>query len=190
MVGLVDKKNDYYSRLSGGQQKRLALAIALVNDPRMVFLDEPTTGLDAQSRRNIWEIVERLKAENRTVLLTTHYIEEAENLCDRVAIIDHGKIISEGTPADLIEGSGISHKIIFKTETPLSEKITASLSEKHGKLEFDKNTYSLKSDQAGKPLVDLIKLLEEENNSLIDLHLVRPTLEDVFIKLTGRRIRD
>jgi ABC-2 type transport system ATP-binding protein len=190
MVGLVDKKNDYYSRLSGGQQKRLALAIALVNDPRVIFLDEPTTGLDAQSRRNIWEIAERLKAEGRTVLLTTHYIEEAENLCDRVAIIDHGKIITEGTPADLIKTSGISHKIMFKTENRLSEKIINSLTEKHGELEFDKDTYSLKSDRAGKPLIDLIKLLEEENNSLTDLHLVRPTLEDVFIMLTGRRIRN
>jgi len=190
MVDMAEKKNTFYSKLSGGQQKRLALAIALVNDPRMVFLDEPTTGLDAQSRRNIWEIIKRLKSEGRTVLLTTHYIEEAENLCDRVAIIDHGKIIAEGTPAELVTQSGISHKILFKTQTSPGEKTIHSLSDKYGKLELEDDTYRLKSDQAGKPLIELIKLLEEENNRLTDLHLVRPTLEDVFIELTGRRIRD
>ncbi|NIS17626.1 MAG: ABC transporter ATP-binding protein [candidate division Zixibacteria bacterium] len=190
LVGLSDKKDSYYQNLSGGQQQRLSLAIALVNDPEMVFLDEPTTGLDAQARRSIWDIINKLRSEQKTILLTTHYIEEAEYLCDRVSIIDHGKIIAEGTPGELIDNSGISHHIEFKTENPVSDQTTRQLSEKHGNVTFEGGIYGMKSDQAGKPLIDLIKLLEKEGNELIDLHLERPTLEDVFIKLTGRRIRD
>jgi ABC-2 type transport system ATP-binding protein len=190
LVGLTEKKNTYFSKLSGGQQQRLSLAIALVNDPQMVFLDEPTTGLDAQARRKIWEIIEQLRSQNKTVLLTTHYIEEAEKLCDRVAIIDHGQIIATGSPIELIESSGISHKIFFKTEKEPSQKLLDSLFEKYGEIMQENGLYNLKSDQAGKPLVDLLKLLEAENNELVDLHLTRPTLEDVFLKLTGRRIRD
>ncbi|MBD3218373.1 MAG: ATP-binding cassette domain-containing protein [candidate division Zixibacteria bacterium] len=190
LVGLSEKKNTYFENLSGGQQQRLSLAIALVNDPDMVFLDEPTTGLDAQARRSIWDIINKLRSEEKTILLTTHYIEEAEYLCDRVSIIDHGKIIAEGTPRQLIDNSGISHRIDFKTENPVKDDTLSQLSEKHGKVDFERDTYSMKSDQAGKPLIDLIKLLEKEGNELTDLHLERPTLEDVFIKLTGRRIRD
>ncbi|HDS01981.1 MAG TPA: ABC transporter ATP-binding protein [candidate division Zixibacteria bacterium] len=190
LVGLSEKKNTYYQNLSGGQQQRLSLAIALVNDPEMVFLDEPTTGLDAQARRSIWEIINKLRSEKKTILLTTHYIEEAEHLCDRVSIIDHGRIIAEGTPRELIDNSGISHHIEFKTENPVSDQTIKQLSEKHGNINLDGDIYSMKSDQAGKPLIHLIKLLEKEANELIDLHLERPTLEDVFIKLTGRRIRD
>jgi ABC-2 type transport system ATP-binding protein len=190
LVDLSEKKDTYFENLSGGQQQRLSLAIALVNDPDMVFLDEPTTGLDAQARRSIWDIINRLRSEEKTILLTTHYIEEAEYLCDRVSIIDHGKIIAEGTPKELIDNSGISHRIDFKTENPIKNDTLTELAEKHGKVEYERDTYSMKSDQAGKPLIDLIKLLEKEGNELTDLHLERPTLEDVFIKLTGRRIRD
>jgi ABC-2 type transport system ATP-binding protein len=190
LVDLSDKKNTHFSKLSGGQQQRLSLAIALVNDPEMIFLDEPTTGLDAQARRSIWDIVNRLRSENKTLLLTTHYIEEAEFLCDRVAIIDHGKIIAEGTPRELVENSGILHRIDFQAKNPLSSAIRKKLESMHGKIEFRNDMYSIRSDQAGKPLVNLVKLLEEENNELTDLHLEGPTLEDVFLKLTGRRIRD
>ena len=190
LVGLAEKRHTYYSKLSGGQQKRLALAIALVNDPQMVFLDEPTTGLDAQSRRNIWETVRRLKSEGRTVLLTTHYIEEAENLCDRVAIIDHGRIIAEGTPTELVRQSGVHHKIHFSVQRPLSEATIDVLVSKHGTLDCENDRCTLKVDHPSKPLIELIKLLEAEGNELTDLHLVRPSLEDVFIELTGRRIRD
>ncbi len=190
LVGLSEKKNTYFENLSGGQQQRLSLAIALVNDPDMVFLDEPTTGLDAQARRSIWDIINKLRNEDKTILLTTHYIEEAEYLCDRVSIIDHGKIIAAGTPRELIDNSGISHRIDFKTENPIKDDTLSQLSKKHGKVDFERDRYSMKSDQAGKPLIDLIKLLEKEGNELTDLHLERPTLEDVFIKLTGRRIRD
>lgn len=190
MVGLKDKANSYYSKLSGGQKQRLSLAIALVNDPRMVFLDEPSTGLDAQARRSIGEIIKRLKTENRTVLLTTHYIEEAENLCDRVAIIDHGKIIALGTPSELVSKSKMSHRIQFKTRDELSDATRHELTQKFGGIEHQNGMLILKSDKAGKPLVELIKMLEAEGNELTELMLVRPTLEDVFIELTGRRIRD
>lgn len=190
MVGLQEKTNAYYKKLSGGQKQRLSLAIALVNNPRMVFLDEPSTGLDAQARRSIGDIVTRLKSESRTVLLTTHYIEEAESLCDKVAIIDHGKIIAMGTPIELINKSKLSHRIQFKTREDLSQSTHTKISEKYGKIETENGLMVLKSDKAGKPLVDLIKLLEAEGNELTELMLLRPTLEDVFIDLTGRRIRD
>jgi ABC-2 type transport system ATP-binding protein len=190
LVDLTDKKNAYYAKLSGGQQQRLSLAIALVNDPQMIFLDEPTTGLDAQARRSIWDIVKKLRSENKTLILTTHYIEEAEYLCDRVAIIDHGKIISEGSPRELIENSGILHKIDFQVKKPLGSAIREKLESMHGKIELRNSMYSIRSDKAGKPLVSLVKLLEEDGNELTDLHLEGPTLEDVFLKLTGRRIRD
>jgi len=190
LVGMGDKKNTFFARLSGGQQQRLSLAIALVNDPQMIFLDEPTTGLDAQARRSIWDIIKKLRAQNKTLLMTTHYIEEAEFLCDRVAIIDYGKIISEGTPRELIENSGILHRINFQVKRPLTPASLEKLEKLHGMLEVRNDMYSLRSNQTGKPLVDLVKLLEEERNELTDLHLETPTLEDVFLKLTGRRLRD
>src|SRR6266850_1121335 len=109
--GLEEKRNTYYSKLSGGQKQRLALAMALVNDPRVLFLDEPTAGLDPQVRREIYDIIEELRREKKTILMTTHYIEEAERLCDRVAIVDHGKVIALGTPRDLKAHSGGSTRI-------------------------------------------------------------------------------
>src|SRR6202790_146786 len=109
--GLEEKRNAFYSQLSGGQKQRLALAMALVNDPKVLFLDEPTAGLDPQVRREIYDIVEELRREKKTILLTTHYIEEAERLCDRVAIVDHGKVIATGTPRELKERSGNTTRI-------------------------------------------------------------------------------
>lgn len=190
LVGLEEKKNTYYKYLSGGQKQRLSLALALVNDPQMVFLDEPTTGLDAQARRTIWGIITGLKKDGRTVLLTTHYIEEAENLCDRVAIVDHGKIIAEGSPREMIDSSGITHRISFSTKQAVDSKVLELLSAKYGKITLQEDMYHLQTDQSGQPVVDIIKALESSNNELIDLRLERPTLEDVFIELTGRRIRE
>ncbi|HEY2647015.1 MAG TPA: ABC transporter ATP-binding protein, partial [Candidatus Acidoferrales bacterium] len=118
--GLEEKRNAFYSQLSGGQKQRLALAMALVNDPRVVFLDEPTAGLDPQVRREIYDIVEELKKEKKTILITTHYIEEAEKLCDRVAIVDHGKVIAEGTPRELKQRSGAVTRITVRMAKPES----------------------------------------------------------------------
>ncbi len=190
LVGLEEKKNTYYSKMSGGQQQRLSLAIALVNDPGMVFLDEPTTGLDAQARRTIWDIIRKLKSEGKSMLLTTHYIEEAELLCDRVAIIDHGKIIALGKPSELISQSGIKHRILFKVKNPISDNFKIQIKNSFGEFHQEDDSYSFQADDAGRPLVELVKLIEAEDNELLDLHLARPTLEDVFIDITGRRIRD
>src|SRR4030088_2123496 len=116
--GLEEKRNTFYSQLSGGQKQRLALAMALVNDPKVVFLDEPTAGLDPQVRREIYDIIEELKKEKKTILLTTHYIEEAERLCDHVAIVDHGKVIAMGTPRELKERSGAVTRITVRMARP------------------------------------------------------------------------
>src|SRR5216684_4009854 len=119
--GLEEKRNAFYSQLSGGQKQRLALAMALVNDPRVVFLDEPTAGLDPQVRREIYDIIEELKKEKKTILLTTHYIEEAERLCDRVAIVDHGQVIALGTPRELKQRSGDTTRLEVRLAKPESE---------------------------------------------------------------------
>lgn len=188
-VSLEEKAQSRFDTLSGGQQQRLALALALVNDPEVVLLDEPTTGLDAQARRELHGVIERLKQAGKTVLLTTHYIEEAERLCDRVAIIDHGKIIATGSPRELIaQGSGQARIELRTLEpVPLAElrriPFVESVSELNG-------TYTLRSSNAPHALIELVKWLEAGQRELEDLHITRPTLEDVFIELTGRRIRE
>src|SRR6201998_4685755 len=125
--GLEEKRNTFYNRLSGGQKQRLALAIALVNDPKVLFLDEPTAGLDPQVRREIYDIIEELKREKKTIVLTTHYIEEAEKLCDRVAIVDHGKVIATGTPRELKEGSANTTRIEARLARPASNGVLKNL---------------------------------------------------------------
>ena len=120
-MSLEEKRDAWFTKLSGGQKQRLAVACALVGDPELLFLDEPTTGLDPQSRRQLWDIVNGLRAEGRTVLLTTHYMDEAERLCDRVGIVDHGKMIALGTPAELIASLGGEQVIEFATDRPVDE---------------------------------------------------------------------
>src|SRR5215468_9047331 len=121
LVSLTDKRNAWYVKLSGGQKQRLAVACALVGDPEILFLDEPTTGLDPQSRRQLWGLIERFKSEGRTVLLTTHYMDEAQRLCDRVAIVDKGKVIALGTPRELIESLGGTDVVEIKCDRPVNE---------------------------------------------------------------------
>src|SRR5207237_9706125 len=120
LVGLREKRRSWVEKLSGGQKQRLAVACALVSDPDLLFLDEPTTGLDPQSRRQLWDVVQGFKARSKTVLLTTHYMDEAERLCDRVAVVDHGKVIAAGTPTELIASLGGQQVIELATERPLS----------------------------------------------------------------------
>src|SRR6516165_3374458 len=129
--GLDEKRNAFYSQLSGGQKQRLALAIALVNDPKVLFLDEPTAGLDPQVRREIYDIIEELKRDKKTIVLTTHYIEEAERLCDRVAIIDHGRVISMGTPLELKQSSGDKTRIEVRLAKPESDAVLKDLEGVH-----------------------------------------------------------
>lgn len=188
---LWEKREAGYATLSGGQKQRLALALALINDPQMLFLDEPTTGLDPQVRLEIRDLVEELRAEKRTILMTTHYIEEAERLCDRVAIIDDGVIIAIGSPRELQEKSATQSSIEISlgqafpaAELPTwSEAIRAVMSE-------DRRQISVSSSRAAKTLVEMIKSIDAQGLEITDVHLKRPTLEDVFIELTGKRLRD
>ena len=187
---LDEKRDAQYSKLSGGQKQRVALALALVNDPQLLFLDEPTTGLDPQVRLEIHKLVEELKASNRTIVLTTHYIEEAERLCDRVAIVDEGRIIAMGTPRE-IQARTLGHsQIEIETEQPLPSVTPAFLAELKSTRSDDGRRLSVQSAQPARTIVDLVKWVDQAGIDLADIHLKRPTLEDVFIELTGKRLRE
>jgi len=186
-----DKRSAFYSTLSGGQKQRLALALALVNDPELVFLDEPTTGLDPQVRLEIHTLISRLKDQGRTVLLTTHYIEEAERLCDRVAIVDEGRIVAMGSPRELQERVLGHARVEVATAQPMPEQLP-ELWQGEVAAVFDDGRKKL-SASAAKParvVVELVKWLESSGVEIEDLHIKRPTLEDVFLELTGKSLRE
>ncbi len=188
---LWEKREAGYATLSGGQKQRLALALALINDPQMLFLDEPTTGLDPQVRLEIRDLIEELRAEKRTILMTTHYIEEAERLCDRVAIIDNGVIIAIGSPAELQAKSATQSSIEISLSEPLPVgELPAWPDAIRAIVNDDRRQISVSSSHAAKTLVELIKWIDAQGLELDDVHLNRPTLEDVFIELTGKRLRD
>jgi ABC-2 type transport system ATP-binding protein len=188
---LWDKKDAGYATLSGGQKQRVALALALINDPQMLFLDEPTTGLDPQVRLEIRDLIQELRAEKRTILMTTHYIEEAERLCDRVAIIDAGLIIAIGTPRDLQGRSANQSSIEVKLTEPLKdlalppwpESVRSIVSE-------DRYHITVYSKRPARTLVEMVKWVDVNGFELEDVRLSRPTLEDVFLELTGKKLRD
>jgi ABC-2 type transport system ATP-binding protein len=186
---LEEKRDAFYSQLSGGQKQRLALAMALVNNPQVVFLDEPTAGLDPQVRREIYDIIEELRKDKKTVLITTHYIEEAERLCDRVAIVDYGRIIKTGTPRELKHSSAGTTRIEVRLARPLNNGVLNTLEGVADCRDFD-GTYVMHSTLPPRTIVALVKQLEAENNELQSLEMFSPSLEDVFIELTGRRLRD
>jgi ABC-2 type transport system ATP-binding protein len=186
---LEEKSDAFYSQLSGGQKQRLALAMALVNDPDVVFLDEPTAGLDPQVRREIYDKIEQLRREKKTVLLTTHYIEEAERLCDRVAIVDNGRVIAMGTPRELKQKSAGRTRIEVRLAKSVSDGSLSTLDAVADCRAFEGN-YILHSTHTPQTIVSLVKRLEAENNELQSLEIFTPSLEDVFIELTGRRLRD
>src|SRR5579864_5667317 len=173
--GLEEKRNAFYSQLSGGQKQRLALAMALVNDPRVVFLDEPTAGLDPQVRHEIYDIIEELKKGKKTVLITTHYIEEAERLCDRVAIVDHGRIIKTGSPRELKHSSAGTTRIEVRLAKPLTNGVLTSLEGVADAREFD-DTYVIHSTRPPRTIVALVKQLEADNNELQSLEMFSPSL--------------
>ena len=187
--GLDEKRNAFYGQLSGGQKQRLALAMALVNDPRVCFLDEPTAGLDPQVRREIYDVIEELRRDKKTVVLTTHYIEEAERLCDRVAIIDHGNVIAMGTPRELKANSANTTRIEVRLARPASDGSLHKLDGVADAREID-GGYVLHCQRPPQAIVALVKHLEAEGNELVSLEIATPSLEDVFIELTGRRLRD
>jgi ABC-2 type transport system ATP-binding protein len=187
--GLEEKRNAFYSKLSGGQKQRLALAMALVNDPSVLFFDEPTAGLDPQVRREIYDIIEELRGEKKTILMTTHYIEEAERLCDRVAIVDHGRVIALGSPRDLKAHSGNNTRIEVKLAKPVTNGTLKALDGVVDAREVD-GMYVLHTQRPPQTIVSLVKYLEAEGNELVSLEIATPSLEDVFIEMTGRRLRD
>jgi ABC-2 type transport system ATP-binding protein len=188
---LWEKRDAFYGQLSGGQKQRVALALAMVNEPQLLFLDEPTTGLDPQVRHEIHGLIEELKAQRCTILLTTHYIEEAEKLCDQVAIVDQGKIIASGTPRE-IQAQTLGHSIIdLHLGAPLPPgDIPASLAGEKLIFGEDRTTLNVSSARPSKTLVELVKWIDQQGIELLDIQLKRPTLEDVFIELTGKKLRE
>jgi ABC-2 type transport system ATP-binding protein len=189
LVSLTDKRKSWYVKLSGGQKQRLAVACALVGDPEILFLDEPTTGLDPQSRRQLWGLIERFKTEGRTVLLTTHYMDEAQRLCDRVAVVDKGKVISLGTPRDLIESLGGTDVVEIKCDGVLDEDGLRALEGVHA-VKAHAEGISLTVEQLHKTLPLLLSHLQRCGRPLTGLSTHHATLEDVFVNLTGRHLRD
>jgi len=188
LAELGEKADSRVNELSGGQQKRLSIALALVNDPRMVFLDEPTTGLDPQARRRIWEIIRHLRDQDKTVVITTHYIEEAESLCDRVAIMDHGGIIALGTPRELVNEHVSESVISFRLTPPVGEEVVREL---HGvtSVQADNGDYRVTTPVPQETLIGIVAMAYEQGAEADDINMKKATLEDVFLKLTGRRIR-
>jgi ABC-2 type transport system ATP-binding protein len=193
LVALEEKADAQVRPLSGGQKQRLSLACALIGDPELLFLDEPTTGLDPQSRRQTWEIVEGLKARGRTVLLTTHYMEEAERLCDRVAILDHGKVIALGTPRELVASLGAEHVVEFTVDEGASTAVTAEILAALPSVEGvarEGARWRLTVREVHRAVPGLLAALAERGATPTELATHHASLEDVFMALTGRRLRD
>ena len=190
-VNLEEKIDAASGTLSGGQRQRLAIAVALVNDPDVVFLDEPTTGLDPQVRRALWDVIAGLRDQGKTVLLTTHYLDEAEKLCDHLVIIDHGKVIAEGTPAGLIADNFQRAAIEFPAPDSLPADALGSLpgvaklqrSEEAGSI-------TLYTGDVARTTAALFALAEQKGATLAGISIRTATLEDVFLKLTGRKLRE
>lgn len=191
LVGLKEKRRSWVSKLSGGQHQRLSVACALVGEPELLFLDEPTTGLDPQSRRQLWSVVGDLKAEGRTVLLTTHYMEEAQRLCDRVAVVDHGQVIALGTPSELIASLGAEHVVELAVENgsaPPEEWLRQITGVQEVRQERDGTFLTVTHPHRTIPA--LMAGLAQRGLTLSRLTTHHATLEDVFVSLTGRHLRD
>jgi len=187
-LGLAEKRNSWFMTLSGGQKQRLFIVLALINDPEVVFLDELTTGLDPQSRRAIWELVRGIRERGKTVFLTTHLMEEAEKLCDRVAIIEHGKIVDMDSPEALIRRHCPERAVVLTTDDPTAETRFAAIDSvddvelKDGKLTIRGSKETL--------IGEVIRCISENEMHVSDFRTVLPTLEDVFLRVTGHSIRD
>ena len=187
-LGLREKKNARFSRLSGGQKQRLYIALALVNDPEVFFFDELTTGLDPQARRTVWDLVREVRDRGKTVVLTTHLMDEAETLCDRLIIIDHGHIIAEGTPDSLIREQQLESRVLFSSDAELADDTFSSIPSVR---RFEKTDKRYVISGHGDLLIkEVIDFMVEHNIHFQDIRSEHATLEDVFLSLTGRRIRE
>lgn len=189
MLDLGEKRKALSKNLSGGQRQRLSLALAMVNDPDILFLDEPTTGLDPQARRGVWDLVRQWKGRGKTVFLTTHYMEEAEELCDRVAIMDHGSIIAMGAPGELARQHFKESAIRFSADRELTQEELLRLGGVSQVTDGD-DSLTLYSAQVPETLTGLMALAERKGARLTGVQIRPASLEDVFLKLTGRRIRE
>ena len=190
LVRLGEKSDARVGQLSGGQRQRLALACALVGEPELLFLDEPTTGLDPQSRRQLWELIEGFRARGRSILLTTHYMEEAERLCDRVAIVDHGRVIAQGTPRELIASLGAEHVVEFALADGAELDAAAMAAAGVGPAGRRDGTWRLQVTELHQAMPALLSELRRQGAQLSELRTHSATLEDVFVTLTGRQLRD
>ena len=190
-LGLEEKRNAFFSKLSGGQKQRLFIALALLPDPQLVFLDELTTGLDPQARHAIWDLVRDVRGKGKTVFLTTHFMEEAERLCDRVAILDHGKIVALDTPAALIRKLGVGESVTFTVDAALPGEFEKLFK---GAIRFEVRGDMVKvTRQNGRKdslVGEVVSVLNAKNIQYRDLRTEQPTLEDVFLSLTGREMRE
>jgi ABC-2 type transport system ATP-binding protein len=188
LLGLEEARDRRAGTLSGGQAQRLSVGLALVNDPAIVFLDEPTTGLDPQARVNLWELIETIRRGGATVLLTTHYMEEAERLCDRVAIVDHGRIVAVDTPRGLIDANFSETAIIFRMPEPPRQDLERLAGVREAQI--DEDEVMLYSADVPATMAALLDLGRGREHALQNLYVRGATLEDVFLKLTGRRLRE
>ena len=190
---LEEKRRARVGTLSGGQKQRLALACALVGDPELLFLDEPTTGLDPQARRQLWDLIEEFKRAGRTILLTTHYMDEAERLCERVAIMDHGKIIALGSPRELVASIGVEHVVEFSVGDGAAQRLDAAelrAIEGVRDVRVDNGVVRMQVTALHRAVPALLAELVRRDIPLTELRTHSATLEDVFVTLTGRHLRD
>jgi ABC-2 type transport system ATP-binding protein len=192
LVQLEEKRAARVSDLSGGQKQRLALACALVGDPDLLFLDEPTTGLDPQARRQLWDLIEEFKKAGRTILLTTHYMDEAERLCDELAIMDHGKVIARGTPGALIASIGAEHLVELSTGDAAHAVDLSALRQVVGvrDAQAENGTIRIQATELHRAVPAVLEELRRQGIPLTELATHSATLEDVFVSLTGRHLRD
>ena len=189
-LGLAEKRNSHFSKLSGGQKQRLFIALALLPDPQLIFLDELTSGLDPQARHAIWDLVRGVQIKGKTILLTTHYMEEAERLCDRVAILDHGRIVAMDTPAELIHSLGDEQRIVFSVDRPLPPAFEVAISSV-GRLEIQGERVVVHGKDNQVNLVsEVVSQLAKQEIQFRDLRTEQSTLEDVFLKLTGHEMKE
>ena len=191
LVQLDEKIDARVGALSGGQKQRLAVACALIGNPELLFLDEPTTGLDPQSRRQLWDVIDRFRASGGSIVLTTHYMDEAERLCDHIAIVDHGKVIARGTPRELIESLGAEQVVEFAVtgHAPFSIDVLAKLDGVRA-ARIDAGTYALQASELHRAVPAVLAFLAANNAALTELRTHSATLEDVFVSLTGRHLRN